>query len=155
MAKTVYYFRNAATGEVFETSHPEYHKTDIPITPKTEGKRLLTEQVKNELRKRIKPGHTVYTQVKTVSRSGMSRVISCYIIEAGRIKCIDGAVSDATGTPWTRGGLKVSGCGMDMGFHLVYNLGACLWPDGTPEPHGSRNGTPDSSGGYALKHEWL
>ena len=32
------------------------------------------------------------------------------------------------------GGLRVSGCGMDMGFHVVYNLGYVLWPDGTPEP---------------------
>jgi len=23
------------------------------------------------------------------------------------------------------------------------------------KPHGSRNGVPDSTGGYALKHEWL
>lgn len=54
-----------------------------------------------------------------------------------------------------RTGLKVSGCGMDMGFHLVYNLGATLWPKGTKKPHGTRNGEPDSCGGYALQHRWL
>ena len=57
--------------------------------------------------------------------------------------------------PDKTGGLRVSGCGMDMGFHVVYNLGYALWPDGTPEPHGTRNGAPDSDGGYALKHRWL
>lgn len=52
-------------------------------------------------------------------------------------------------------GLKVTGCGMDMGFHVVYALGANLWPKGTPKPHGKRNGEADSEGGYALKHSWL
>lgn len=54
-----------------------------------------------------------------------------------------------------RYGIKVGGCGMDMGFHLVYNLGATLWPNGTRKPHGTRNGEPDTAGGYALKHTWL
>jgi hypothetical protein len=27
-------------------------------------------------------------------------------------------------------GIKVGGCGMDMGFHLVYNLSYALWPAG-------------------------
>lgn len=32
---------------------------------------------------------------------------------------------------------------------------AMLKPDGAPAPHGTRNGEPDTAGGYALKHEWL
>ena len=55
----------------------------------------------------------------------------------------------------TTGGLVIGGCGMDMGFHVVYNLGRAMWPDGTPDPHGTRNGEPDRDGGYALKHRWL
>jgi len=43
----------------------------------------------------------------------------------------------------------------DMGFQIVYQLGQRMWPDGTPKPHGRRNGQPDSAGGYALKHQWL
>lgn len=54
-----------------------------------------------------------------------------------------------------RQGVKIGGCGMDMGFSLVYNLGATIWPKGTPKPHGRRNGEPDREGGYALKHSWL
>lgn len=54
-----------------------------------------------------------------------------------------------------RSGIKVHGCGMDMGFHLVYNLGRTIWPNGTPKPHGKRNGDPDRDGGYALKKVWL
>lgn len=53
------------------------------------------------------------------------------------------------------GGIKCDGCGMDMGFQLVYSLGRTLWPLGTHEPHGKRNGQPDREGGYALKHRWL
>ena len=53
------------------------------------------------------------------------------------------------------GGVKVAGCGMDMGFALVYNLGHTLWPKGTRKPHGTRNGEPDNCGGYALKHRWI
>ena len=26
-------------------------------------------------------------------------------------------------------GVRVSGAGMDMGFHLVYSLGRAVWPD--------------------------
>ena len=52
-------------------------------------------------------------------------------------------------------GIVVDGCGMDMGFHLVYSLGATIWPSGTNKPHGTRNGEPDSCGGYALKSRWL
>lgn len=63
----------------------------------------------------------------------------------------------AMGDTWDsdRQGIKVGGCGMDMGFHLVYSLGSTLWPKGTPKPHGTRNGEPDRAGGYALKKEWL
>ena len=51
------------------------------------------------------------------------------------------------------GGLVVGGCGFDAGFEVVYNLGSLLWPNGTPEPHGTRNREPDSTGGYALKQD--
>jgi hypothetical protein len=63
----------------------------------------------------------------------------------------------AMGDTWDsdRQGIKVGGCGMDMGFHLVYSLGSTLWPKGTPKPHGTSNGEPDRAGGYALKKEWL
>lgn len=38
-----------------------------------------------------------------------------------------------------RPGIRVSGCGMDMGFHLVYNLGRTLYPEGfAPSDSGIR-----------------
>jgi hypothetical protein len=54
-----------------------------------------------------------------------------------------------------RYGIKIGGCGQDMGFSLVYNLGATLWPKGTRKPHSTRNGEPDTAGGYALNHKWI
>lgn len=121
----------------------------------------------------LMPGDNVYTFMRHVSRSGMQREISCAAFDRrvlddddddrftnnvvhGAIITIDYEVSTALG--WRvgkHGGIVVGGTGMDMGFHLVYELGRVLWPDGTPEPHGKRNGQPDSEGGYALRRMWL
>lgn len=123
-------------------------------------KKQLAEQEKQaaitQLLEILKPGATVYTELKRVSKSGMSRVISLKAVQDGEIITLDYLASLAIGYRMdNNGGLKVTGCGMDMGFHLVYVLGSALWPHGTPEPHGSRNGAPDTCGGYALKHRWI
>ncbi len=126
------------------------------------------------LRKIIKPGDTIHTVVKHVSKSGMMRVISFYIpttqqrteydakgaprvVNRKSIACIDYWIKRAIGYTFHRdhGGLKVNGCGMDMGFAVVYELGAAMWPNGTSKPHSTRNGEPDTAGGYAIKHQWL
>ena len=110
----------------------------------------------NILRERLAPNTVIYTKVNHVSKSGMQRGISLYVAEGNEIRDITCHAAWAMGdTIHKQGGIKISGCGMDMGFALVYNLGRTLWPDGTPEPHGKRNGQPDSWGGYALKHRWL
>lgn len=75
-----------------------------------------------------------------------------------RIMPITWYVAHATGaTPLDRGEwvIGMGGAGYDAGFECVYQLGRALWPNGTPEPHGVRNGEPDSEGGYALRHERL
>ena len=107
------------------------------------------------LLKMLKPGATVLTVLRNVSRSGMSRRIDLYTINKGEMMYLSHAAAVVMGDPRPTDGIKVGGCGMDMGYHLVYNLGATLWPKGTPKPHGMRNGEPDSDGGYALKHSWL
>jgi hypothetical protein len=73
------------------------------------------------------------------------------------IRSIGWLAARAMGDTYDRdkSGIKIGGCGMDMGFALVYNLGSTLWPKGTPKPHGTRNGEPDRAGGYALKQDWL
>jgi hypothetical protein len=106
---------------------------------------------------RIKPGETIYTIVRHVAPSGMSRVIDCYIMRSNKPYWIGGRVAAALGYRYDRNhqGMRVSGCGMDMCFAVVYNLGATLWPKGTRKPHGTRNGEPDSDGGYALEKSGL
>lgn len=106
----------------------------------------------DELREWLKPGDTVSCILRSVSRSGMSREISFVDKE---MRNLDYPISKACGYRFGKQGLKVGGCGMDMGFAVVYELGHRLWPKGTDKPHGTRNGEPDSDGGYALKQRWL
>lgn len=151
---TVYYTQ-APNGEVFTTGNPEHHK-DCTRLSQGAGRAARREYARGELRNIISPGQTVYCTLRSVSSSGMSRRISLHIVRDGKIRTIDNLAAAATETKHSdKGGLVVGGCGMDMGFHLVYSLGCALWPNGTPEPHGMRNGVPDSAGGYALAHEWL
>ena len=122
---------------------------------------VKAEQLAN-LRKWIKPGDTIYTVLESRAASGMSRwirVLIPFVRDDGRIGFIhpNHAVSIVLGyrRDDRREGVQVRGCGTDAGFEIVYNLGKALWPNGTPTPHGTRNGKPDSDGGYALKHQWL
>lgn len=111
----------------------------------------------SQLRAMLIPGETVYTVLRNVSRSGMCRSIDLYNMRENAPVWISRLAARACGFNWDakREALKVGGCGMDMGFHAVYTLGACVWPQGTDAPHGVRNGEPDSDGGYALKHRWM
>ena len=105
----------------------------------------------------LKPGTIVYTSLRHVSASGMTRWIDVFVADGGTVRNITGHVCDAADMTYCtrRHSLKIGGGGMDMGFQVVYLLGLSLWPAGTPEPHGRRNGEPDSNGGYALRHQWL
>lgn len=118
------------------------------------------------LKQILAPGDMVQTIIRHVSRSGMQREISLVVsvVEAtrhvkhpqSRIVNLDYHAARALGYRIGKhGGIVVGGCGMDMGFHLVYNLGRRMWPNGTKRPHGMRNGQPDRDGGYALKQVWL
>jgi hypothetical protein len=149
------YFMQTADGNVFSTNHPEYHK-ECKQLPHAEGLKLYREQERADLLKMVKPNTKVYTMLRSVSSSGMSRRISLFVIHKGELRCIDHMVATVMGNKVSdKGGIQVNGCGMDMGFHLVYNLGRYLWPKGTKRPHGTRNGAPDKDGGYALKHSWI
>lgn len=123
-------------------------------------KQAAIDYLKNDLG--IKPGDTIQCILRSVSRSGMNRKIS--VIYNG--ENISWHVSKLFGyKPAEKFGhwaVNVSGCGMDMGFHIVYMIGRYLFPDGfIPKEAGryGRNGTPDTEldtdGGYALKHQWL
>lgn len=110
------------------------------------------------LREWIKPGDTVYTILDHVSSSGMSRAIRVVLLESvgdtvesvapggkptdyirrDSIRCEARHPNYAVGKVlglrhWKRNGreqdaLIMGGCGMDMGFSLVYNLSHTLYP---------------------------
>ena len=86
------------------------------------------------LRDMLPSGATVYTRIEHVSRSGMSRDVQVYIVDAGDIRNVTGLVASALDMPrrdrhgdWV---LRIGGCGFDAGFHVVYELGTTLYPDG-------------------------
>lgn len=103
---------------------------------------------RNETIKRLqeilKPGDKVYTILRKVSKSGMSRRIDFYHFKGESKYFLTGFIAKVgkwsyTLNDWQQGrGLRVDGCGMDMGFHVVYELGHILFKDG-----------------YALNQEWL
>ena len=109
---------------------------------------------REHLFRNLKPGDTVYTILKHVSDSGMSRTIDAYVIRDGRPVWIGGPVAAVLGLAYDdrRQGAKVSGAGMDMGFHLVYSLAGTLWPGYQSPTPGERT---TATGGYALRQEWL
>lgn len=114
------------------------------------------EEARAHLLKMLKPGDVIWCVLRKVASTGMSRQIDFYVIRDNEPFWITGRIAAVLGWRQAKNdSLIVSGCGMDAGFHTVYSLGSALWPDGTPKPHSTRNGEPDSSGGYALKRNWL
>lgn len=136
------------------------------------------------LQELLKPGDTVYTVLRHVSRSGMYRRLDLYIIRDDQPQRITYAVAKATGSRYDEKheSLGVSGCGMDMGFAVVYDLSRVMFPDGfgcigercpsNDHSNGDRDFTMDGlprkdpegnetvahwhrSGGYALRHKWM
>ena len=133
------------------------------MTTKAEKEQEKTEAVR-DLRKMLKPGDTVYCILRHVSSSGMSRRIDLYVMKKNRPVWLSWYAARVLGERLHKeSGIVVGGCGMDMGFHLVYSLSRVLFPNGfipakAGRSHG-RNGSAanerDNDGGYALNHKWL
>lgn len=139
----------------------------------TTSKKQAAAEAAEQLRANLEPGDTVWTILRHVSKSGMLRCISPVAIDR----------DDADPAIWDfgylaaralderldrdRGGVRMSGAGMDMGFQLVYTLGRVMFPDGfdcigahcpsNDHSNGDRDYTPHrhTDGGYALRHRWL
>jgi uncharacterized Zn ribbon protein len=135
-----FYMLDKRSGSVFVTSSPENWKECEQVS-KAEGKRLRAEHAKQSLLNILKDGDTVYTILRHVSASGMSRRIDLYTFRDNKPVYLSGYYAMMQGEEPPRDGYKVGGCGMDMGFHLVYCLSSKLYG-------GDR-------GGYELRHEWL
>lgn len=150
------------------------------------SRQSLAQQEKDQeleyLHEYLKPGDTAYTILRHVSRSGMQRSISVLVMtENGKPYDVSLLlVRVGLGRfDHHHDGVKVDGCGMDMGFHLVYNLSYTMFPNGfgcvgegcpsNDHFNGDRDYTPDMSGkstssqakhwhkdgGYALLQRWL
>lgn len=109
------------------------------------------------LRPYLPVGTTVYTSVHSVSRSGMSRTISCHLLltdEYGRpypwnitwlvARILDCRLDDA-------GNLRVPGVGMDMTFHVVYGLSSAMFPEGHHCTGSATGKTPTGRPSKALR----
>ena len=162
--KRNYFFRDH--GRIYASDTASHWKDAEQLT-RAEGERLYREQAKADLRALLRPGMTVYTCLRHRAASGMSRRISLHVavIEERTPRGSDKArrvpvIRDITHTAsiamdytlHDSGAIVVGGCGMDMGFHLVYTLGRTLWPNGSRK---GRGGNPDRDGGYSLNHEWV
>lgn len=101
---------------------------------------MMHDETLDTLRERIPKGATVYTILRHVSKSGMSRIISAVAVIDGEPRELSMYVAEALGWPVSKKerALKVQGCGMDMGFHLVASLSRVLYGED-----------------YAIRHRWL
>lgn len=124
------------------------------------------------LRAILAPGDTVNCVLRSRSRSGMMRHISLLVGDS-EISHLAAVVLDMHRDEHD-GGIKIGGCGMDMGFQLVYLLSGDLFPDGFPclGNHNAKGYCPwnghsngdrlyrkgrfhPGGGSYALRHRWL
>jgi len=134
-----------------------------------EKARLVTE-----MKEVLKPGDTVYTKLNHVSKSGMMRVIEVMVFRNDQPVYLTYKVADLLGYKMHKKyeGLKVGGCGMDMGFSVVYNLSRTLYGSGYDCIKDDENNVrcpsnfhvnnrdksktePVHTDGYALRHRWL
>mgnify|MGYP001037852508 CR=1 FL=1 len=120
-----------------------------------------TENAKAALLELIPSGSTVYTVLRSVSRSGMFRRIDLYAIDNsprtlelnnGRplLRYLSGYAAVVMGIPRApngKQGLGTTGCGMDMGFNMVDNLRAALFGWEKTETGSRVKGE--------LRHEWI
>ncbi len=98
----------------------------MEVTPKQEAI--------NELKRLFEKSNQIYTIVRHVSRSGMSREISFLIFIENQPYHLNYLINKVLGLKMVDGGnsaLRISGCGMDMGYHVVNNLSCALYcPNG-------------------------
>jgi len=90
------------------------------------------EKYEKELRELIEQAnYKIYQIVTHVSRSGMYRHIKNLIVIDNEIRCIDWYISKIIKhVKLHDDGIGISGCGMDMGFALTYELSQKLFGDG-------------------------
>ena len=154
--------------------HGEVGRSGGVTAPKLSKKEKAVAKTVLELRELLKPGDTVYTKLNHVSRSGMTRSIEVMVFRDNEPINLTWRVSEILDYKIHNKhyGLKVGGCGMDMGFHVVYSLSyalygfgyECIQDEETRCPaayHTNSREWPRKKfeglhkDGYALRHRWL
>ena len=107
----------------------------------TKAQKAAQQDACEKLRKLIQPGDKVFTILDHVSKSGMTRHIRIKLISKdGTTYDPNYLVAQALDMRQAKrgDGIVTQGCGMDMGFHVVYQLSKVLFDDG-----------------YAIKQRWI
>jgi len=110
------------------------------------------EHSRDRLTALLNTGDTIYTVIRSVSASGMSRTMSLYVVKENRLinityyvaNLLEWRLVDVNGSRV----MRVGGCGMDMGFHAVYTLSRVLFTS-------IDNSLINGDKGYSLKQEWI
>lgn len=129
-------FMRYTSGYIFSTNFP--HRRAGERMPYAEGREAYRQQCITSLRDYLPDDATVWCVLRHVSASGMSRRIDFYTIHDGDMRMLSGLIAGALDhAPMhaTKPGLVISGCGMDMGFHVVDGVSRAI--------------------GRKLSHRWL
>tara|TARA_B100000795_G_C22363943_1_gene273531 strand:- start:5 stop:328 length:324 start_codon:yes stop_codon:yes gene_type:complete len=96
-------------------------------------KQIEKQESIEDLKSYLQKGMTLQAIIRQVSNSGMSRNISFKLINS-RNEIIDLSyqIAKALEYPFNDKyhAVKVKGCGMDMAFHVTYNISHMLFNDG-------------------------
>ena len=94
--------------------------------PRTKKEIKLHEKAyaETKLNQILKRNETIYSVIRHVSQSGMTRHITFFIIKDGQVWHIDNLISDYLDYRTNKrfNALVVGGCGMDMAFSVVNHL---------------------------------
>ena len=122
---------------------------------KTQQKKLDYDYAKERLLTYyINEGDTIYTVLRSVAPSGMSRTMSLKVAtDKGVIQDLTYYASVVLDYPLVEvngsRAIRVGGAGMDLGFHVVYSLARVLFRD-------KYEGQADAvDAGYSLSQAWL
>ena len=98
------------------------------------------EKAIEKLKEEKKEGDVLWTELRHVSKSGMTRHIGVRHIKDNYPLNYTYLVAEALGSKVSDryDGIKIVGCGMDKGFELIYNLSYVLYGNG-----------------YAINQRWL
>lgn len=130
----------------------------MKTTAKQQKQQDRAEAIQSLKRILEKSNGTIYTVLNKVSSSGMTRHISTFVATTdkdGKPQVLNVTWYASRALDYKRNNeaarVIVGGCGMDMGFHVVYSLSRVLY---SYDENGNRIENANDAG-YKLNHKWL